>query len=109
MFTEAEPRPHQIAVRVGALDDPDLAFRAEAPMHDRAAVGCADVVDERSGDRERLLREDGVDRPASSADILADPAAAPQAIIWTRSAPAWACFDPGLPQTEGQPSGPPKT
>ena len=59
IFTEAEPRPHLTAVRVGALDDPSLA--------------------------------------------------APQSIIWTKSAPAWACFDPGLPQTEGQPAAPPKT
>jgi len=59
VFTEAEPRPHLIAVRVGALDDPN-PFR-------------------------------------------------PSAIIWTKSAPGWACFDPALPMTEGQPTGPPKT
>ncbi len=34
--------------------------------------------------------------------------ATPGAIIWTRSAPAWACFDPTLPQAEGQ-AAPPKT
>jgi hypothetical protein len=59
VFTEAEPRPHLIAVRVGALDDPNLAK--------------------------------------------------PVAIIWTKSAPSWACFDPGLPQTEAQPAAPPKS
>jgi hypothetical protein len=32
----------------------------------------------------------------------------PSAIIWTKSAPDWACFDPALPQTEGQPAGPPR-
>ena len=52
VFSEAEPRPHQIVVRVGTLDDPNLA------------------------------------KPAG--------------IIWTKSAPAWACFDPSLPQAEGQ-------
>jgi hypothetical protein len=26
----------------------------------------------------------------------------PEAVIWTRSAPSWACFDPALPRTEGQ-------
>jgi hypothetical protein len=26
----------------------------------------------------------------------------PGAIIWTKSAPKWACFDPALPQAEGQ-------
>ncbi len=59
IFSEAEARPHQIIVRVGTLDDPDLAK--------------------------------------------------PQGIIWTRSAPSWACFDPNLPQTEGQPPAPTKT
>ncbi len=28
--------------------------------------------------------------------------AKPGGIIWTKSAPAWACFDPGLSQAEGQ-------
>jgi hypothetical protein len=56
LFSEAAPRPHQIIVRVGTLDDPNLA------------------------------------RPA--------------AIVWTRSAPSWACFDPALPQIEGQPAPP---
>jgi hypothetical protein len=54
LFSEADPRPHQIIVRVGALDDPNLAK--------------------------------------------------PAAVIWTRSAPAWACFDPSLPQAEGPPA-----
>ncbi len=58
MFSEAEPRPHQIIVRVGTLDDPNLAK--------------------------------------------------PGGIIWAKSAPAWACFDPNLPQTEGQPAASPK-
>ncbi len=53
LFSEAEPRPHLVIVRVGALDDPNLA--------------------------------------------------PPAGIIWTKSAPAWACFDPSLPTTEGQP------
>jgi hypothetical protein len=56
IFTEAEPRPNFIGVRVGALDDPNLAT--------------------------------------------------PAAIIWTGSAPAWACFDPNLPQAQG-PAPPP--
>jgi len=25
------------------------------------------------------------------------------ATIWTRQAPSWACFDPDLPEIEGQP------
>ncbi len=58
VFSEAEPRPHQIIVRVGTLDDPN--------------------------------------------------AARPEGIIWTRSAPSWACFDPKLPQTEGQSAATPK-
>jgi len=53
LFSEAEPRPNVIVVRVGSLDDRELG------------------------------------RPSS--------------IIWTRSAPKWACFDPALPQAEGGP------
>lgn len=42
------------------------------------------------------------------AGALDDPSVAtPQGMIWTKSAPHWACFDPDLPQTEGQPAGPP--
>lgn len=58
LFSEAEPRPQHIVVRVGTLDDPNLA--------------------------------------------------PPAATIWTKSAPAWACFDPKLPQVEGQ-APPPKS
>ena len=36
---------------------------------------------------------------------LDDPdLAKPSAVIWTRSAPSWACFDPELPRTEGSPA-----
>ncbi len=59
LFSEAEQRPNHIIVRVGTLDDPNLAT--------------------------------------------------PAAIIWTKSAPHWACFDPTLPQAEGQAPPPPKT
>jgi hypothetical protein len=52
VFSEAEPRPHQIIVRVGTLDDPSLAN--------------------------------------------------PAGIIWTKSAPVWASFDPNLPRADGQ-------
>jgi len=58
VFSAAEPRPHLIFVRVGALDDPNLAQ--------------------------------------------------PSSYIWTKSAPAWACFDPSLLRFESQPP-PPKT
>ncbi len=59
LFSEAEQRPNHIVVRVGTLDDPNLAT--------------------------------------------------PAAIIWTKSAPDWACFDPTLPQAEGQAPPSPKT
>ena len=59
VFSEAEQRPHQIFVRAGTLDDPNLA--------------------------------------------------APAATIWTKSAPVWACFDPKLPQFEGQAPAPAPT
>jgi hypothetical protein len=54
LFSEAEPTPHRIVVRVGTLDDPELGK--------------------------------------------------PGGVIWARSAPTWACFDPDLPRTEGQPA-----
>jgi hypothetical protein len=53
VISQAEARPHLTIVRVGTLDDPDIAV--------------------------------------------------PQGHIWTKSAPSWACFDPKLPQAEGQP------
>jgi hypothetical protein len=56
LFSEAEPRPHQIIVRAGTLDDPNLAK--------------------------------------------------PAAVIWTKLAPEWACFDPSLPQADGQSPAP---
>ena len=59
VFSEAEPRPGQIIVRAGCLDDPEVAR--------------------------------------------------PGAIIWTKSAPGWACFDPALPRVEGQPAPPTKS
>jgi len=38
------------------------------------------------------------------AGALDDPGLiAPQATIWTGQAPDWACFDPAIPQNEGQP------
>ncbi len=41
---------------------------------------------------------------AIRAGALDDPdSVTPTEIIWTASAPAWACFDPALPQTERQP------
>ncbi len=54
VLSEAEPRPNLVIVRVGTLDDPNLAK--------------------------------------------------PAAIIWAKSAPIWASFDPNLPQGEGQPA-----
>ena len=53
LFSEAESRPNLTVVRVGALDDPEIA--------------------------------------------------PPASVIWTASAPAWACIDPDLPKVEGQP------
>jgi hypothetical protein len=41
------------------------------------------------------------------AGALDDPEIlAPEVTIWTKSAPSWACFDPGIPTVEGQPSPP---
>jgi hypothetical protein len=41
------------------------------------------------------------------AGALDDPGfAKPAAVIWTKSAPTWACFDPSLQQVEGQAPAP---
>jgi hypothetical protein len=41
------------------------------------------------------------------AGTLDDPGiAAPSALMWTASAPAWACLDASLPQSAGQPPPP---
>ena len=52
LFSVAEPRPHLVFIRAGALDDPNLM--------------------------------------------------APEAIIWTSAAPAWACHDPDVPRYPAQ-------
>jgi hypothetical protein len=44
------------------------------------------------------------DRIGIRAGALDDPELArPTAVIWTKSAPSWACWDETLPQFEGQP------
>lgn len=61
----------------------------------------------------RQMRQAGLHRGGAASrhrrregGALDDPnSPAPTAIIWTKSAPIWAFFDPDLPQTEGQPSG----
>jgi hypothetical protein len=53
VFSQGDARPHQIFVRAGTLDDPEVAK--------------------------------------------------PSMTIWVDQAPSWACFDPNLPQVEGQP------
>ncbi|TAK99030.1 MAG: GFA family protein [Rhodospirillaceae bacterium] len=53
LFAATAARPHLVVIRIGTLDDPEIAK--------------------------------------------------PDITIWTAAAPTWACFDPALPQFEGQP------
>jgi len=66
-------------------------------MHRRFCPNCGTPVFTASEARPHLL--------IVRAGALDDPElAAPQGTIWTKSAPRWACHDPNLPQTEGQPT-----
>lgn len=50
------------------------------------------------------MSEDRAEYLIVRAGALDDPGAiSPESIIWTASAPHWACIDPALPHSEGQP------
>jgi hypothetical protein len=76
----------------------DYVSRADsgATMHRRFCSRCGTQV-----------FSEAEERPDSifvRAGALDDPdLAAPTATIWSQSAPKWACFDPDLPQVQGQP------
>ena len=75
-------------------------FESIADSGNRMARGfcpeCGTPVFSKSDARPQFLivRAGALDDP----DLLA-----PQGTIWTNTAPEWACFDPDLPQFEGQP------
>ncbi len=66
VFTEAEPRPHQTAVRVGTLDDPNLAKPTALIGRSRPRSGPASIRTCRRRRGRRLHR----DREAGSATML---------------------------------------
>ncbi len=68
-------------------------------MHRRFCPACGTPVFSASEARPHLIivRTGALDDPEI---------APPQGLIWTKSAPKWARFDPKLPQTEGQPAPP---
>lgn len=65
-------------------------------MHRRFCPACGTPLFSQSEARPHLIIARG--------GTLDDPELAkPQGVIWTDSAPAWACIDPDLPATPGQP------
>ena len=69
-------------------------------MHRRFCPACGTPVTSAAESRPHLLIVRG--------GTLDDPELArPQGVIWTASAPDWACIDPALPAVEGQPAPPP--
>lgn len=68
-------------------------------MHRRFCPTCGVHLFSQAEERPQML--------VVRAGTLDDPSiAAPQAAIWTKSAPAWAHIDPGLPHFDGQPPPP---
>ncbi len=80
----------------GLLTDFASAADSGSAMHRRFCPQCG--VQVFSGAEQRpqvvIVRVGTLDDPSI---------AGPQSIIWTKSAPKWACFDPELPKTEAQP------
>jgi hypothetical protein len=83
----------------GELKDYASSADSGNHMHRRFCPKCGVHVFSHSDERSGFL--------VVRAGTLDDPSAAvPQANIWTKSAPAWAQFDPSLPKFEGQPPPP---
>jgi hypothetical protein len=92
-------RKQDIAVS-GPLTDYVIQADSGSTMHRRFCARCGTPVFSEAEQRPNHV--------FVRAGTLDDPdMAAPSATIWTKSAPHWACFDPDLPQLEGQPPAPP--
>ncbi len=91
---------HAEAVTIsGDVRDYVSAADSGAVMHRRFCPTCGVHLFSASESRPHLL--------IVRVGALDDPdAVAPQGLIWTKSAPRWACFDPDLTQFEGQPPPP---
>jgi hypothetical protein len=91
-------RAEDVAVS-GPLADYMCQADSGSTMHRRFCAQCGTPVFSAADERPDVI--------LVRAGTLDDPnLAKPAATIWTKSAPAWACFDPNLPQVEGQPPPP---
>jgi hypothetical protein len=80
----------------GPLRDHVVRADSGAVMHRRFCSECGTPIFSGAEQRPEVI--------FVRAGALDDPnLASPSAIIWDKSAPAWACFDPDLPRIEGQP------
>ena len=70
----ADPHENQVRTRFGFAEDLRAALRTETAMHDRAAIGAAYVVGQRSGHVHRVLQEARAHHAAARAEILTDAA-----------------------------------
>ena len=88
------------AVKItGALCDFPLTADSGRKMHRRFCPTCGVHLFSQAEERPKMI--------VVRAGTLDDPSiAAPQAAIWTKSAPAWAHIDPDLPHFDGQPPPP---
>ena len=88
-------RKEEVTV-AGPLSDYVCQADSGATMHRRFCTRCGTPIFSEAEERPTLI--------FVRAGTLDDPdLAAPTATIWTKSAPKWACFDPALPEIEGQP------
>jgi hypothetical protein len=84
----------------GPLTDYVCQADSGSIMHRRFCAQCGTPVFSEAEQRPQFI--------FVRAGTLDDPdLAAPSATIWAKSAPGWACFDPNLPQVDGQPPPPP--
>ncbi len=92
--------PKEAVTVSGPLTDYVCTADSGSVMHRRFCARCGTPVFSEAEPRPRhiIVRAGTLDDPE-----LARPAA----IIWTGSAPSWACFDPRLPQAEKQSAPPP--
>jgi hypothetical protein len=80
----------------GKLGDLEGVADSGTRMHRQLCPACGTHLFSRAESRPHLV--------FIRAGALDDPEIArPVATIWTVEAPSWACFDPDLPQLEGQP------
>ncbi|QAY78695.1 GFA family protein [Sphingosinicella sp. BN140058] len=81
----------------GALSDYRSVADSGSRMTRRFCPSCGTHVFSAADTRPNLV--------VVRAGTLDDPAlGAPAGVIWAKSAPAWACFDPALPREDGQPA-----